>query len=1034
MTLLIKALAIAALMWSSLFVTPTDPIIPVTPPAPQKDSVVQRFPGVFVTGENGQPQPLAIRKLDVDVEIMGTLARTTIDMTVYNPHDRVLEGEFSFPLNDGQTVARFALDINGKLREAVVVSKSKGRETFEEVIRTKIDPALLEWTRDNSFKTRIYPIPAKGTRRVVIAYEQTLTNTGRGLAYTIPFAYPTPPALFTFDCTVAGMGERPTLTGGGGRYLQFTPKGRQYTVRIAESKPKLDRPFTIDIPVMLDEHVISVNTFENTDYFGAFLTMAPELQSTPAPTSMTILWDASLSADHRDRTAEFEVLDALFTRLRSVNVRLVIFSDRVFSDRRYPVGNGNWDEVRRWIETTPNDGATQLGDIPFDVYDDMILLVSDGISTIGTSTPRRARVPVHVLSSGVPADHDVLHTIARESGGAVHPLGQDDPTDVVRRMLGSRRLITKIRVLDGRIEDIRPTGVIPVEHVTSITGRLLSESATLEVISSIDGVDERTDEITISASEHKTEGQTVARLWAMGELQRLSADRVRNADAILALGQRFTIVTPNTSLLVLERLEDYVRHNIQPPSTEPELLALWKNRRSRIMSDSLTSKTFHTVNVMASLERRRGLLMRPHVSVDTLHSANLWSDTTTRIITGGEHFRMVESLEELDYGSEDQVMRPASETSGTRVSNNGFTARGARVTSTGVTVEGAAAPMRTTRLGTSKQVLVDGLTVTDAFPGGFVGDFKDLSSSMPSPFAVQLATTQQREQWTDTLSTLKGADLYAAYLRLRPQYRTVTAFYLDVCDALRADQQGDLALRVLSNLAELKGEDARDLRILGHRLLQLSYNDLAISVFEHVLRIRDEEPQSYRDLALALTAARRFDEAARYLTRIIEKPWHNRFPEIELIAAMELSRLVKKYGAEMDTSGINTAYLLPVESDVRVVLTWDADNCDMDLWVTDPRGETCKYNNRDTHIGGHMSVDLTGGYGPEEFLLTKAIPGTYTVKVHYYGSRQQDLARPTTVQVAVFTRYGTDEERETAITLRLDGVSRVVDAGSFQVD
>ena len=298
---------------------------------------------------------------------------------------------------------------------------------------------------------------------------------------------------------------------------------------------------------------------------------------------------------------------------------------------------------------------------------------------------------------------------------------------------------------------------------------------------------------------------------------------------------------------------------------------------------------------------------------------------------------------------------------------------------------------------------------------------------------IQLATVKQREQWTDTLKNLKGADLYAAYLHLRPRYRSVTSFYLDVCDALRADQQGDLALRVLSNLAELKGEDARDLRILGHRLLQLSYNDLAIGVFEDVLRIRDEEPQSYRDLALALTAARRFDEAAANLTMIIEKPWHNRFPEIELIAAMELSRLVQKYGAEMDTSKINGAYQLPVESDVRVVLTLDADNCDMDLWVTDPNGEVCKYNNPDTRIGGHLSRDLTGGYGPEEFLLPKALKGTYTVQVHYYGNRQQNLARPTTVQVAMFTNYGTDTESERAVTLRLDGVSRVVDVGSFEV-
>jgi uncharacterized protein YfaP (DUF2135 family) len=50
--------------------------------------------------------------------------------------------------------------------------------------------------------------------------------------------------------------------------------------------------------------------------------------------------------------------------------------------------------------------------------------------------------------------------------------------------------------------------------------------------------------------------------------------------------------------------------------------------------------------------------------------------------------------------------------------------------------------------------------------------------------------------------------------------------------------------------------------------------------------------------------------------------------------------------------------------DLRVVLSWDADNSDMDLWVTDPNGERAYYGNRLTYQGGRMSQDFTGGYGP----------------------------------------------------------------------
>jgi hypothetical protein len=69
---------------------------------------------------------ISIKKLDVKVSIVGDIAITTFDMHFYNPKNRVLEGELSFPLGEDQSVTRFALDINGHLREAVIVEKEQG--------------------------------------------------------------------------------------------------------------------------------------------------------------------------------------------------------------------------------------------------------------------------------------------------------------------------------------------------------------------------------------------------------------------------------------------------------------------------------------------------------------------------------------------------------------------------------------------------------------------------------------------------------------------------------------------------------------------------------------------------------------------------------------------------------------------------------------------------------------------------------------------------------------------------------------------
>ncbi|MBT4225217.1 MAG: hypothetical protein HOD72_12200 [Opitutae bacterium] len=92
----------------------------------------------------------------------GQLAVTTISMNFHNDLNRVLEGRLNFPLGEGQTFSRFAMTVNGKLREGVVVEKAKCRQVFENIVRQGGDPGLLEWTKGNVFKACVYPIPEGG--------------------------------------------------------------------------------------------------------------------------------------------------------------------------------------------------------------------------------------------------------------------------------------------------------------------------------------------------------------------------------------------------------------------------------------------------------------------------------------------------------------------------------------------------------------------------------------------------------------------------------------------------------------------------------------------------------------------------------------------------------------------------------------------------------------------------------------------------------------------------------------------------------
>jgi uncharacterized protein YfaP (DUF2135 family) len=111
---------------------------------------------------------------------------------------------------------------------------------------------------------------------------------------------------------------------------------------------------------------------------------------------------------------------------------------------------------------------------------------------------------------------------------------------------------------------------------------------------------------------------------------------------------------------------------------------------------------------------------------------------------------------------------------------------------------------------------------------------------------------------------------------------------------------------------------------------------------------------------------------------------------------------------------------MPLDVDIRVVLTWDADQTDIDLWVTEPSGEKAFYSAPETRAGGKVSTDFMEGYGPEEYVIHHARPGKYLIQADYYGSNRISLQGPVTVQADVYTNYGRKNEKRQRLTLRLD--------------
>lgn len=175
------------------------------------DAPVLRGVGELKARKPGQTtekeRAVRLAKHSVKVRVVDVVARTEIDETFTNDTDEELEGIYRFPLPPGAQIERLALEVDGKLMEGAFVDRDKGAAIWRGVIQNAApktpkpkeeiiwvagpwrDPALLEWQRGGRFELKIFPIPRKGSRRVILAYTQTVDQAAGVRRFTYPLAH-----------------------------------------------------------------------------------------------------------------------------------------------------------------------------------------------------------------------------------------------------------------------------------------------------------------------------------------------------------------------------------------------------------------------------------------------------------------------------------------------------------------------------------------------------------------------------------------------------------------------------------------------------------------------------------------------------------------------------------------------------------------------------------------------------------------------------------------------------------------------------
>lgn len=964
-------------------------------------------PTIQVNNLRNGESPIRVSDVKIDLKVVGNMAVTTVDMTFYNPNNRILEGELQFPLAEGQNISRFALDINGKLREGVVVDKAKGQEVFESVIRQNIDPGLLEKTQGNNFRTRIYPLPAKGNRRIVLAYEQELPKADGNMAVFLPVEYKDTLNTFALNVQVFGNETKPNVEETPWGNFKFDKSGEAYIASYKAENFPAKGQLVFSVPDKKEQRVfVEKGKISGETVFYAQIDPDKVNRSKKLPSNIALFWDASLSMEDRDLKSELGLLTAYFKEVGNVNVNLHVFNSAIMPVKSFQIKKGDWTKLREYLQNTNYDGATQLGLINLNTKADEIILMTDGLSNFGNTMPLIGTTPVTTISSTLKADYSMLQYIASGTGGKFINLTQQTPDAAVKQMLqDSYRLISYETV---NITDFTTSGtIINPEAVFSVAGKLKEQTGTITLNFGIGNEIISRKTVTIQAKEAADYDNITERIWAQKKITYLDLLYESNKEEIESLGRKYNIVTRNTSLIVLDRIEDYVQHEITPPE---ELRDEYTRLTNNIKSGKAKSKKQHIDYVASRFNDRK----------------QWWNRSYPKTRGLKKHYDRDMNSQVLEMSAIDDAEMDVVRESRMVVADEAPRA----------TVQFTPPVIARDEEVQEESMMMDMVVSEESVNKVKEADYSDksLQPNKPTRASIQLKGWNPDTPYLSILRSKKKEELYQAYLDIRKEYRNTPSFYLDVATLFEEKGLKQEALIILSNLAELEVENYRLLRVLAHRLQQLGYTEYAIGQFEVVLKLRPEEPQSYRDLALANEQNKEYQKAIDLLHRIIEKPWDGRFPEIEVIAAEEMNKVITKAAqnkTDLDLSNIDKRLIYAMPVDIRIVLNWDTDNSDMDLWVTDPYGERCFYQNTLTHIGGLISRDFTGGYGPEEFLIKKAVAGRYKIQANYFGSREQTLIGPTTVYLDIYTRYSSGQEKKETITLRLTENKEVIDIGEI---
>lgn len=508
-------------------------------------------------------QPVQLKNCNISVDANPFIATTVIEMEFYNPKNQEVEARQDFSLNRGQVITGFQLELDGKYREGSIEERWKAQQAYSSIVGKRIDPALLQMNGQNYYSLNIYPIAALSSRRVKFTIVQMMKEEDRKLTYTLPLNFTTLTRKFKLDIKVSRPSSIPYANKGLLSNQLFDMTNDKASLIWEQDSVVLNKPISFSIGQFTNQPLLCINkSGPVTNFVMRLYPDAPKYSFTKAKT-INVYWDVSLSGKERNLSRELEFLEKYIAANDLKKVNIILFNHEVQGIIVHDPAKEKFSYIRNYLLGYKYNGATELGILDLsNVLADGVLLFSDGVNTVGNAYPKLGAVQVSLITSTHRYTDHVYRNITGNTGGFIINLNYTPMDAALKRIDSSENFLLRYNAPNVRINETFP---LKLGGPIMLSGTI-GKPDNLELVYGNNISVLKSENYFLPASEIcGEEVYKKMRMLKTYDSLMYGVHAYYNWQRIIVFGLTEKVVTPQTSYLVLERIEDYIRYKIAPP-------------------------------------------------------------------------------------------------------------------------------------------------------------------------------------------------------------------------------------------------------------------------------------------------------------------------------------------------------------------------------------------------------------------------------------------------------------------------------------